>query len=332
MTKAMVTGATGFLGRHVCARLNRMGWQVTGLGRNAEAGATLEAEGIRFLSADLRDETAVVNACAGQDVVFHCGALSTPWGAYRDFKAVNVDGTLHVADGCLKHGVARLIHISTPSIYFESHRDRLGVREQDPLPPKPVNAYAATKLLAEQVALSAYASGLPTVILRPRAIFGPLDTALLPRLMRVNESRGIPLIGGGAARVDLTYVDNVVDAMLLGWEAPQEALGQAYNITNGEPVLLREVLRELFALMGTELRTFSLSYPVAYSAGGLLEGAHRLLPFLGEPMLTRYTVGVLAKSQTLDITRARQQLGYVPRVSVREGLRIFAEWWRSMEP
>lgn len=331
MKHAMVTGATGFLGRHVCERLNRMGWQVTGIGRNAAAGAALKALGVRFLAVDLRDETAVADACVGQDAVFHCGALSSPWGAYRDFEAVNVDGTRHVIAGCCKHGVARLIHVSTPSIYFHRHHDRLGVREQDPLPPKPVNAYAATKLRAEQVVLAAHADGLPAVILRPRAIFGPLDTALLPRLMRVNETRGIPLIGGGNARIDLTYVDNVVDAMLLGWEAPQEALGQAYNITNGEPALLREVLEDLFTLMGTPLRTFSLPYPVAYGAGALLEGVHRLLPFLGEPMLTRYTVGVLAKSQTLDITRAREQLGYVPRVSLQEGLRTFAEWWRLME-
>lgn len=327
MMKAMVTGATGFLGQHACARLNRMGWQVTAFGRNELVGARLAAQGIQFVQADLRDKTAVARACQGQEVVFHCGALSSPWGPYRDFYASNVDGTRHVVAGCQKHGVKRLIHISTPSLYFDSRRDRLGVREQDSLPPRPVNAYAATKLLAEQLVFQACANGLPGLILRPRAIFGPLDQALLPRLMRANDGRGIPLIGGGRALLDLTYVDNAVDAMVLGWEAPKEALGQAYNITNGEPAMLRDVLKELFAMMGVPLRTRAIPYPVAYGVATLMEGAYRLLPIPGEPPLTRYSIGVLSRSQTLDIAQARQQLGYTPRIGLREGLRTFADWW-----
>lgn len=329
MTKALVTGATGFLGQHVCMRLSRMGWKVTGLGRNESAGAKLEEQGIRFVRADLRDEESVVRACAGQEAVFHCGALSSPWGPYRDFEAANVDGTRHVAAGCLKHDVRRLIHISTPSIYFDN-RDRLDIRENDPLPVKPVNAYAATKLLAERVVFQAFEDGLPGLILRPRAIFGPLDRTLLPRLMRANESQGVPLINGGDALLDLTYVDNVVDAMLLGWGAPQGALGQAYNITNGEPAMLRDVLKELFAGMGTPLRTRNVPYPVAYGAAAFMEWSHRLLPALGEPALTRYSIGVLARSQTLDIALAREKLGFAPRVGLSEGLRAFAEWWRRM--
>ncbi|RAV01957.1 NAD(P)-dependent oxidoreductase [Paenibacillus sp. YN15] len=331
MTKALVTGATGFLGRHVCMRLNRMGWEVTGTGRSLAAGAQLEAQGIRFIRADLRDKESVAEACAGQEAVFHCGALSSPWGPYREFHAVNVDGTGHVAAGCLKHGVRRLIHISTPSIYFAGHRDRLGVREDASLPPRPVNAYAATKLQAEQVVLEAFREGLAGLILRPRAIFGPGDTALLPRLMRANDSSGIPLFREGNVMLDLTYVDNVVDAMLLGWQAPEDALGQAYNITNGEPAKLQDVLAELFAILGTPLRMKKLPYPVAYGAAALLEWSHRLLPMLGEPTFTRYSVSVLAQSQTLDIARAREKLGYAPQVSLHEGLRRFAEWWMRKE-
>ncbi|MFC5702352.1 NAD-dependent epimerase/dehydratase family protein [Cohnella faecalis] len=329
MTNALVTGATGFLGQHVCLRLNRMGWNVTGMGRSESVGASLEKQGVRFVQADLRDEESVVRACAGQEVVFHCGALSSPWGPYREFEAVNVGGTKHVAAGCRKHEVRRFIHISTPTIYFDN-RDRLDIREDDRLPAKPINAYAATKLLAERVAFQAFADGQPGLILRPRAIFGPLDRALFPRLMRANDSRGIPLIKGGNVRLDLTYVDNVVDAMLLGWEAPHEALGQAYNITNGEPAILRNVLEKLFAMMGVRLRTRTIPYPVAYGAAALLEWSHRMLPVLGEPALTRYTIGVMSRSQTLDITLARERLGYAPRVGLHEGLRAFAEWWSSI--
>lgn len=329
MSKALVTGATGFLGQHMCARLHGLGWQVTGLGRNETEGARLRQQGIAFVKADLRDEQAIVRACAGQDAVFHCGALSTPWGAYSEFKAINVDGTRHIVKGCRKHEVTRLVHISTPSIYFNHQHDRLNVSEHDQLPAKPINAYAATKLQAEQVVLQAFAAGLPAIILRPRAIFGPLDRSLLPRLMGANEKRGIPLIGGGNAVVDLTYVDNVVDAMLLAWQAPQKALGAAYNITNGEPVLLGDVLRQLFAILDIPLRTRSIPAPVAYGLAALMEWSHTLLPSLGEPQLTRYSVTVLTRSQTLDIGLARKELGYTPQVSLHEGLHRFAQWWKA---
>lgn len=328
MTKALVTGATGFLGQHVCFKLNQMGWQVTGLGRNAAVGAELASQGIRFVQADLRNEEAVMRSCAGQEIVFHCGALSSPWGAYREFHAVNVDGTRHVVAGAKTHGVRRLIHISTPSIYF-GFRGRTLVRETDPLPDKPINAYAATKLQAEQVVFQAFADGLPGLILRPRAIFGPLDRTLFPRLLRANESRGVPLIGGGEALMDLTYVDNVVDAMLLGVEAPSDALGLAYNITNGEPARLKYIVTELFSMLDLPLRTRSIPYPAAFGMAAVMEWSHRLLPVLGEPLLTRYTVTVLSQNQTLDITRAREKLGYHPRIRLAEGLQRFAEWWRT---
>jgi nucleoside-diphosphate-sugar epimerase len=145
--------------------------------------------------------------------------------------------------------------------------------------------------------------------------------------MQANDTRGVPLIDGGSAMLDLTYVDNVVDAMRLAWEAPKEALGQAYNITNGEPVMLRDVLKQLFAMLDIPLRTRTIPYPLAYGAAAVLEWTHRIMPMLGEPALTRFAVGALAKSQTLDITLARERLGYVPRVALSGGLRAFAEWW-----
>jgi len=328
MTNALVTGATGFLGQHVCLRLQRMGWNVTGLGRNEAAGLALASQGIRFVQADLQDEDAVVRACSGQDIVFHCGALSSLWGPYRSFHAANVEGTRNIVAGSQKHGVRRLIHISTPSIYFR-YKDRFGVRETDPLPAKPINAYAATKLQAEQIVFQAFAEGLPGLILRPRAIFGPMDRTLFPRLLQANDTRGIPLFRGGNVTLDLTYVDNLVDAMLLATEAPQDALGLAYNITNGEPALLKDVLAELFSALGIPLRTRVIPYPVAYGAAALMEVSHRLLPVLGEPPLTRYSTTVLARNQTLDISLAREKLGYAPRIPLAEGLQRFAEWWRT---
>lgn len=329
MTKALVTGATGFLGRAVSLRLQELGWEVVGLGRDPQAGQLLAERGIRFLQADLRDKKRIEEVCEGRDLVIHCAALSSPWGRYRDFYEINAAGTENVVAGCLRGGAKRLVHISTSSVLFD-YGDRLGLAEEAALPRRPANDYAATKRIAESVVLDAAARGLPSVILRPRALFGPGDTSLFPRLLRVNESRGIPLIGDGEAQIDLTYVDNFVDAILLACEAPSERVaGGIYHITNGEPVKLNELLPRLFDLIGTPLRTKRVSRPVALAAGRTMEWLYRAFPSLGEePPFTRYTVGQLAYSQTLDIAKARRELGYEPRIRLDEGLRRFAEWWR----
>ncbi|CAI6082755.1 NAD-dependent epimerase/dehydratase family protein [Cohnella sp. JJ-181] len=330
MTRALVTGATGSLGRAAALRLAGSGWEVTGVGRNAEAGRRLEADGIAFRRIDIgREPEEIAEACADQDYVIHCAALSSPWGRYRDFEAANVAGTAHVAAGCLRHGVRRLVHVSTPSVYFD-YADRLLISETAALPRRPVNAYAATKLIAERIVQEASARGLDAVILRPRAIFGPEDGSLFPRLMRVNELRGIPLIGGGQALLDLTYADNVVDALVAACLAPAEASGRIFNISNGEPAKLIDLLRRLFGLLEQPLRTRTVPLRAALAAGAWMESAYRIAPFLGaEPPFTRYTVGLLAYSQTLDISAARRTLGYEPRVGVDEGLQRFAAWWRT---
>ncbi len=328
MVRALVTGATGFLGLHTVRRLVELGWEVYGLGRNREIGEQIEQAGAVFVCEDLRQREAAVRACAGMDVVFHCAALSSPWGKYSDFYSCNVTATQNIVEGCMRHKVQRLIHISTPSIY-SSRQSRFGIREADPLPPKPANRYAATKLMAEQAVEQAAAQGLMAFILRPRAIFGPMDNALFPRLLAANEAKGVPLLDGGGAMIDVTCVENVVDAMLLCSSAPSTAAGRAYNISNDEPIMFKELLVRLFARLEIPLRSRQIPYRSAYAVAGILEGVHTLLPFLGEPMLTRYSASALGVSQTLDISLAREMLGYHPRVTIDEGLLSFAEWWRE---
>jgi nucleoside-diphosphate-sugar epimerase len=326
--KALITGATGFLGGRLTERLLDMGWEVTGLGRNAERGKQLQTKGARFVQADLRDEEAVSEACTGQSVAFHCGALSSPWGAYGDFYNTNVAGTRHVIAGCLKHEVRHLIHVSSPSVYFD-FRNRLHIPESAQLPCRFANAYAATKRLAELEIEEAWSRGLSAAIIRPRAIFGPGDSSILPRLIRANASRGVPLIDGGRAWVDLTYVDNVVDALILCCQAPSAAMGRIYNISNGEPVRLADILPMLFLMLNVPMKIKPLSYQVAYSLATVMELVAHMRPSKHEPLLTRYTVGVLGRSQTLDISLAKRLLGYVPHTSVEAGLHAFAAGWKG---
>jgi nucleoside-diphosphate-sugar epimerase len=326
--RALVTGATGFLGAALAARLRTLGFEVTGLGRDHARGQALAAAGVRFVACDLGDAAALTAACAGHDYVFHSGALSSPWGRWDDFYRANVTGTRHVVAASRAAGVRRLIHVSTPSLYID-HRDRLAIREDEPLPSRPINHYAATKRLAEAVIDEAHAAGLPVITIRPQGIFGPGDRTLFPRILRVARRGRLPLIGDGRNVIDVTYVDNVVDALVACATSPPATLGHKYNISNGEPVGNYDMIERVLAAVGVHCRQVRVPFAVAWAAAGLLEAVHRLGRLEREPPLTRYSVLVLARSRTLDISAARGALGYHPRIGLDEGIQRFARWWKE---
>ncbi len=319
--KALITGATGFLGGKLVRRLHGMGWETTALGRNPSALRQIEAEGIRTIRTNLEDQNAIIDACKGQEIVFHCGALSSPWGRAQDFYDANVVGTENVIRGCMDSNVGRLVHVSTPSIYFR-FAPRLNVREDAELP-EPVNEYARTKRLAEGRMDQAHSDGLPVITIRPRAIFGPGDRSILPRLIQRLETGRMRIIGDGKNVTDLTYVENVVDALILCAESSPSTLGRKYNITNGEPVLLWPMIERVCKALNLKYPTQKIPYPIAHNLAGMLEWVYGLLPDQPEPPFTHYSVFVIAQSATLDISAARRELAYHPRVSIEDGFEEF---------
>ena len=323
--KILVTGGTGFLGKASCLHLHQLGHQVTALGRRLNVGERLQQKNIAFVQADLLNTKAYDSAFSNQDAVVHCAALSSVWGSYQQFYNANVQATQNVIDLCLAHGVKRLIYISSPSIYFSlQHREK--IRENEPLPPKPVNHYSATKRLAEH-AVDAVAGQMEVITLRPQALFGPEDPAIVPRLIRANTLRGIPYFNGGKTKIDITYVENAAHAISLALQAPRTCSGCKYNITNDDPIELGVFLQKLFDQLNITFNKKKIPYPVARIAASLLETFHRIFLPEKEPVITRYSLGVLAKTRTLDISAARQDLGYDPLVSVEEGLKSYVEWY-----
>jgi nucleoside-diphosphate-sugar epimerase len=248
------------------------------------------------------------------DVVYHVGALSAPWGKRADFFAINVDGTAAVLTGCRMHGVRRCVYVSSPSVLFSGH-DQWNVSDEAAYPARFTSVYALTKKRGEDLVRAA--TDLHTVILRPKAIFGPGDQTLLPRLIAAARQQRLPQIGAGRNLVDLTYVENVVHALLLSLES-QAPAGRAYLITNNEHVPLWDVIRRVLSQLHLSTRLRSLPLPVVLSAASLME----LYAILSgkEPMLTRYSALILARTQTYDISSAQRDLGYAPVVSVAEGL------------
>ena len=327
--RALVTGATGFVGGHLARRLHREGWAVTATGRSVTKGRALAEAGVPFFPIDLVNRAGIGQLCADQDVVFHCGALSTAWGALGEFQLANVVGTENVIAGCQAHQVGRLVHVSTPSIYF-STASRLNVREDDRLPAKALNHYAETKRQAEQLVDQATATGLSIVTVRPRAIYGPGDQSLFPRIMKGLEAGRLPQIGDGENVQNLTYIDNLVDALLLCARAPHHYSGRKYNVTDGVSIKIWDVIAQLAVRLGVPKPARRLSFPIAYGLATLLEGYHHLLRPAVEPPLTRYGVTVLSRSQTLNIDAIRADLGYEPRVMLAEGLNATVSWWQSL--
>ena len=328
--KALVTGGTGFLGGALARRLHNMGWDVTALGRNISKLDQLESDGIRALHVDLKDVNGLANACKDQEIVFHCAAFPSPWGNFEKFYQANVIGTRNLIRGCEEHPVKRLVYVSTPSLYF-GYSSRMNVKETDALP-EPVSNYAATKILAEDEIDEAFAKGLPTITIRPRGIFGPGDTVISPRLIPRLRSGRLPIIGDGENVVELTYIENVVDALLLCAESPTDTLGKKYNISNGEPIKLWEWLKKICDELGFQRPKIKISFQTAHGLAAVLETVYTLIPTQPEPPLTHMAVNMVANSTTLDITAAKNELGYQPKISVDEGFDLFMKWWKETPP
>lgn len=328
--KTLITGATGFVGGALARRLHHMKWDVTALGRNLVELAQLENEGMRPLRLDITQKDELTAACKGMEIVFHCAALPSPWGGYEKFYQSNVIGTRHVVRACLENDVKRLVHVSTPSIYF-AYGSRTAVKEDAPLP-EPISHYAATKRLAEEEIDKGFAQGLAVVSIRPRAIFGEGDTVIFPRLLARLKTGRLPILGGGENMVDLTYIQNVVDALLLCAESPANTLGKKYNISNGEPAKIWKLIEHICDELKYRRPKRKVSYKTANAAASVLEFVYSLIPFSPEPPLTRMSVSMMANSTTLDISAARNELGYQPKVSVEEGVQRFLNWWQESMP
>lgn len=328
--KALITGATGFVGGALARRLHGIGWDVTGVGRNPKKLDEMESIGVQSLQVDIKNKDELIDAFKEQEIVFHCAAFPSPWGNFEKFYQANVIGTRNVVQACLENKVKRLVYVSTPSIYFD-YNSRMNVKENDPLP-EPISNYAHTKLLAEEEIDKGFANGLAVISIRPRALFGPGDTVIFPRLIPRLKSGRLPILGDGDNMIDLTYIDNVVDALVLCAESPASTLGKKYNISNDEPIKIWRLIEHICDELEYPHPTRKISYRTAHTAAGALEFIYTFIPTHPEPPLTRLSVSMMAHSTTLDISAARNELGYQPKVSVEEGVQRFLKWWQEKNP
>ncbi len=328
--RILVTGASGFIGGRFARFALEQGLEVRVNGRRAEGVEHLVRRGAQFMQGDLGDAELARRLCHGVEAVVHCAGAVGTWGRYQDFYQGNVVVTENIVEACLKQQVRRLVHLSSPSIYFDG-RSRVAVREEQ-VPRRFHDHYGATKYLAEQKVFGAQEFGLEVLALRPRFVTGAGDSSIFPRLMQMQQKRRLAIIGNGLNKVDFTSVHNLNDALLNALFADDQALGQAYNISNGQPLPLWDVVNYVMRQMHLPQVTRYRSYGLAYSVAALNEAACLLWPGRPQPTLSRLGMQVMSKDFTLDITRARQQLDYRPRVSLWSALDEFCTWWQGLHP
>lgn len=312
--RVLVTGATGFLGGALTRLLLARDHAVIAAGRSADALRTLAATGAHAIAHDLSE--APPPAPAPCDAFVHCAALSSPWGSHAAFVRANVDGTRTALDWARRSGARRFVQISTPSLYFR-FRDQIGVREDAALP-RPINAYAATKRRAEELVLAA--NDLDPIVLRPRGLYGPGDTTLLPRLIAAARARALPLMNEGRAATDLTHVEDVAEAVLAALSAPPRLGQRVFNVSGGVALNICAVAERACARAGVTVRWRRAPAPLVLAYAHAAEAVCGLHPQRPEPSITAYGAALFAYTQTLDISAAHAHLGWRPRIGFEDGL------------
>ena len=325
----LVTGAYGLLGSHAVRELIENGYHVRAFGRDPDRlqklAAEYENDQIDIFCGDFCNAAEIDDACEGMDYVVHCGALLKGWGRRSEYIRTNVEGTRNVLEACARHGVKRLVHTSSPSAH--ALKNNLCIKEEDQNENNRLNYYIESKLLAEKLVRGQ--DKVPYSMIRPRGITGIGDKNMLPVLINVNRQMGIPLFQKGKVLVDLVCAENAALALRLCMEK-EEALGQAYNITNGEPKLVTDLAEEMFMALGTKAKYIRLPFMPVYAAAGMLEAVWELLRIYDKaPPVTRINVCTLGRSQIFSIEKARRELGYEPRVSLSEMIREYAEDYRG---
>jgi len=329
--KALVTGGGGFLGGEILRLLHERGDNVRTFSRSGHSA--LDALGVEQVHGDLADADAVSAAVHGSDIVFHVAAKTGVWGRWADYYTANVVGTRNVVAACRKHGIPRLVFTSSPSVTFAG-KDQNGVNEAEPYPAKYLAHYSHTKALAEQEVLAVSGRELATVALRPHLIWGPGDPNLIPQLVARARAGRLRRIGNGRNLVDTTYVENAAIAHVQAADrlSPGSPIaGRAYFVSQGDPQPLWDFANRILGCAGLSPVIRGVSAPLAYTAAVALEGVHRLLPFFGDPPITRFVVRQLSTAHWFDLTAAERDLGYVPKVSTDEGLRRVAEWFKRSQ-
>jgi nucleoside-diphosphate-sugar epimerase len=314
---AFVTGGSGFIGGRLIKRLAGEGARVRALARSDASAAAVEKLGAEAVRGDLADRESMRAGAEGCDTAYHLAAHLGQWGSRDEFIAGNVTGTKNALGACRDAGVRRFVHCGTEAALLAGE-PLVNVDETAPLRPDSKALYPATKAMAEQAVRSASAEGFDAMVMRPRLVWGAGDTTLLPEIVAAMKGGKFAWIGGGQHLTATTHVDNVVEGLVL--TAAKGRAGEAYFVTDGEPAVFREFITELVETQGVEPPTRTVPAPVASAVAAGSEGVWRVFHLGGEPPITRLALWLSSQECTIDISKARSELGYEPVRTREQGM------------
>ena len=322
MARVIVTGACGFVGRHLVDALADRGDQVTAL----DIGGKPWREDVELRRVDLRDAEATAAALEGHELVFHNASLvHTKQNRAQDVWAVNLGGTEHVLAGCAAHGIDKLVYVSSASVVYEGEDIEAG-DESLPYARASQAPYADSKIAAEKLVLRSNGPTLATCAIRPHVVFGPGDTRLLPAIIeRARAGTLKHIVGPGTHLSDFTYISNLTDALLAAADrlGPEAAIaGEALFVTNGEPMPFFEFVGRVLEGLDLPRPRKHVPFALAYGVAALAEAWDTLKGgTLGaEDGMTRFAIRYLCTHHYFSIDKAKQRLDWSPRVSLDEGI------------
>jgi len=326
--EVLITGGNGLLGHHLVSALQDRGDSVRVLALPAEDTRWLERRGVAVYSGDVRQPSTLAAPMRGARVVLHLAGLMGVWRPMQDYHAVNVTGTENVCRAALGAGVDRIVHVSSWTVYGMA----LGEPAREDLLLRPFREpYAVTKAAGDIAVQRMIAEDhLPAVIVRPGTFFGPGDHLHFGRMAdRLRAGKGV-IVGPGDNALPFVYVTDVVQGLLLALDR-ENAVGQAYNITNDSPLTQEQFLEAIAREIGAAPPRVHVPYNALYAAGYLAERlAEHLATVTGtrhQPVVTRLGVKLFGTDNRHSIDKARLELGYSPRVALREGVRLAARWY-----
>jgi nucleoside-diphosphate-sugar epimerase len=323
--RVLVTGAAGFTGVSLALSLAAAGHHVRGLVRTRERLAALEKAGIHTVVGDIRNPAVIQEAIRGIDTVYHLAAVYRRAGVPdSEYREVHVDATRQLIELSAAAGVRRFVHCSTVGVHGSVSGDAPATEDA---PFDPGDIYQLTKLEGERAAIeTAELTGVPLTVIRPGPIYGPGDRRLLKLIGGVARRR-FALLGDGSPRFQMVYIDDLTEGFRLAAESPAAA-GRVYILTGNEAPTLQELVHEIAGVAQVKSPRFRLPVWPFWLAGAVCEAV--CIPFGVEPPIYRRRVKFFTSNRWFDTSRARTELGFAPKVSLREGLRRTLDSYRQL--
>jgi len=318
--KTLVTGATGFIGRHLVKALLERGDEIRCLVRKTSNIAHINSLGVEFVYGDLLDKKTTEKAVRGMDVVYHLGGEVYSF-IVKDFYRVNVQGTKNLLDSCLSNALKRFVCLSSIAAAGPNHDGHTPLKESDSC--NPITPYGVSKLESEKIVLEYFKKyNLPIVIVRPPTVYGPGQSEVLSEFFQRVKKGSFYIFGNGEYLRSLCYIKNLIDGVILAGTKP-EAVGEIFYISDAKIYNFKEIVCTIAEVQGHDV---SLHTMPPYIADFFLSVFNFLIKFLNINIMRFYTIGTMAVNLGCEISKAQKMLAYDPQITLKEGLKLTNEF------